>query len=96
MNVDIKIMRFALSWLIAGSLIVLLTACDLGTYGQRFEKSKANRPALESIVSKPAGQAAPADPPAKTANQPVQPGFAQPRNSGNRNLPAAAVGGGGG
>lgn len=94
MTVDFK--KFAWSWLLIGSLVISFTACDLGTYSQRFEKSKSNRPPVESIVNAPRQPEAPANTTTQSPSSPSNPGVSQPLSSQNRDLPAAAVGGGGG
>ncbi|MEE2826900.1 MAG: hypothetical protein VYE64_09755 [Planctomycetota bacterium] len=96
MNTVTTRMRFALFGLMTASLILLCTACDLGTYSQRFEKSKSNRPPVESIVSAPRQQAAPPAAPTQSSASPSNSRVSQPLSSQNRDLPAAAVGGGGG
>ena len=78
----INLLKFALCCLVIGGLVISTIGCDLGTYGRRFEKSKATMP-----TSRPKQAVAP--PPA--GNEP-----SQPAGKPKRNLPSAAVGGGGG
>lgn len=75
-----------------GGLVISTIGCDLGTYGRRFEKNKGRMPVKRETPSPPTNQAGAAAP----ANQSTTPGFGQPIGNPNRNLPAAAVGGGGG
>ena len=79
----INLPSFVLCGLMIGGLVISTIGCDLGTYGRRFEKSKANMPARPASRPNQADTAPPA-------------GQLQRDGKPKRNLPSAAVGGGGG
>ncbi len=88
MNMKISLLRCVLLSLLFGGIGISTLGCDLGTYGRRFDQSKANMRVLKQT------------PPAQTSTAANKEESANPLSSDERNkrrnLPAAAVGGGGG